>query len=82
MGVCVREHLDAAEDTCSDVLKVDFRHFLTVEGLVLSNQSVLQGPAVVLEQRLHLPAAQRGQVVLHFAGAAGVALWADAEVLP
>lgn len=55
---------------------------LTIEGLVLSDQSVLQGPSVVLEQPLHFPAAQRGQVVLHVAGAAGVALWAHAEVLP
>lgn len=78
MGVC----LDGAEDTRSDVFQGDFRHFLTVEGLVLSDQSALQGPPVVPEQRLHFPAAQRCQVVLHFAGAAGVALRADAEVLP
>lgn len=80
---------DGAEETCSDVLKEWISDIfstlleltLTVEGLVLSDQSVLQGPPVVLEQPLHFPAAQRGQVVLHFAGAAGVALRADAEVL-
>lgn len=55
---------------------------LTIEGLVLSGEGVLQGPAGVSEQPLHLPAAQRGQFVLHAAGAAGVALGTDAQVLP
>lgn len=54
----------------------------TVKGLVLAGEGGLQGPSVVFQKPLQLPAAQRCQVVLHVACTAGVALGTDAKVLP
>lgn len=54
----------------------------TVKGLVLAVEAGLQGPSVIFQEPLQLPAAQRGQVVLHLACAAGVTLGTDAKVLP
>lgn len=54
----------------------------TVKGLVLAGEGGLQGASVVFQKPLQLPAAQRGQVVLHVACAAGVTLGTDAKVLP
>lgn len=54
---------------------------LTIEAAQLSCQCGLQGAAAVQERRLQLSSAAVGQVLLHLAGAAGVALGADPQVL-
>ena len=54
---------------------------LTIKAPQLGGQRGLQGPAAVQERRLQLGAAAVGQVLLHLAGAAGVALGADPQVL-
>lgn len=54
----------------------------TVKGLVLAGEGGLQGASIVFQKPLQLPAAQRGQVVLHVTCAAGVTLGTDAKVLP
>lgn len=54
---------------------------LTVNALQLGGQGGLQGAAAVPKRGLQLRAAAVGQVLLHLAGAAGVALGADPQVL-
>lgn len=54
---------------------------LTVEAPQLAGEGGLQGSAAVQEGGLQLGPAAVGQVFLHLAGAAGVALGADPQVL-
>lgn len=54
---------------------------LTVKAPQLGGEHGLQGAATVQEGGLQLSAAPVGQVLLHLAGAAGVALGADPQML-
>ena len=54
---------------------------LTIEAAQLGGKHGLQDAAAVLERGLQLGTAAVGQVLLHLAGAAGVALGTDPQVL-